>query len=145
MRRVNSAPNMHQGIKAIPHSNSGEKLDKAGSQKRTKVQSVSDLANSSVIPFIENKLLQYSQLMSTSKGVASVMCFEAEASKVAPAVEDVKEELASCLSTPLMEEGDPALELDILDADRNIIVPCKRPKRRVMTRWDVPPRIANRV
>ena len=140
MRRVNSAPSLCGGLPPIPHSTSGEKLDKANPRKRTKVQSISDLANLSAIPLIENQLVQYSQLVSTSKGVASIVCFEAE-SKDAPAIREEREDLASCLSSPLMEEGDPTLELDIVDLDRNIIVPLKRPKRRVLTRWDVPSRI----
>ncbi len=144
MRRVSSAPNLHHNTKSVHHSTSSDKLDKANShsQKRMKVQSVSDLANLMANTLIENKMVQYSQLMSTSKGVASAVCFEAEASKAAPAIE---EELASCLSSPLMEEGDPLLELDIVDANTNVVVPFKRPKRRVLTRWDVPSRIAKRV
>lgn len=142
MRRVSSAPNLHKNTKSVHHSTSSDKLDKANYHKKMKVQSVSDLANLMANTLIENKLVQYSQLMSTNKGVASAVCFEAETSKAAPAIE---EELASCLSSPLMEEGEFLLELDVVDADTNVVVPFKRPKRRVLTRWDVPSRIAKRV
>lgn len=152
MRRVSSAPNLNGGqycTKSVPHSSSGDKLDKTTSQKRTKVQSVSDLVNMSAIPPLENQLVQFSLFLSTSKGVASAVCFEAE-SATAPAVDEGNKNMASCLSSPLMEEGDPTLELDIMDADKNTLIPLfngavKRPKRKNLTRWEVPSRIAKRV
>ena len=144
MRRVSSAPNLCGSIKSVPHSNSGDKLDKASFHKRSRVQSVSDLVNASAMPLIENQMVQLSQLMSSSKGVASALCFEIE-TRNAPAIVEESEELASCLSTPLMEEGDLTPEMDIVDRNNNVIVPFKKPRRRVLTRWDVPSRIAKRV
>ncbi len=141
MRRVSSAPNLYasQHGKPLAQSTSGDKLDKGCIQKRTRVHSFQDLANVPLVP-IENQLTQYSQVMSLSKGVASALCFEADVG-AAPAIVDDTEDLASCLSTPLMEEGKFDVELDIVDAQNGVVIPARRPRRN-LTRWDVPSRIA---
>lgn len=149
MRRVSSAPSLNGGqscVKSVPNSSSGDKLDKALSHKRTKVQSVSDLTNVSAIPPLENQLVRYAQLMSTSRGIASAVCFETESRNApAPAVQEGNEDIASCLSSPLMEEEDVKPEMDLIDVNNNQVVPLKRPRRKTLTRWEVPSRIAKRV
>lgn len=156
MRRVSSAPNILTcagSSKAISFSGSSDKLDKSINHSKVRVHSVQDLA-SVTTNSLENQLVHYAQSISTNKGVASVFCFEAEIDrKEGPPVQSNNEDissLASCLATPLMEEGEPTSNesLNRIDeTDSNVVFPksFRRSHRRRIRRWEVPSRIAKRV
>ena len=156
MRRVSSAPNILAcagSIKALPFSGSSDKLDKSNNHSKVRVHSVQDLASITANSH-ENQLAHYAQSISTNKGVASVFCFEAEAErKEGPPIrmnEDDMSSLASCLATPLMEEGEPASNESLnrikkSDIDVEFPKSYRRSHRRRIRRWEVPSRIAKRV
>lgn len=151
MRRVSSAPNVCALPKSIPLSGSSDKLDKQSSVagNKVKVRSVQDL-NTLPNNTLEAHFIQYTQSIASNKGIASVLCFENQTDmNDIPSIEKQDEEissLASCLSTPLMEESSVLEdENSIPIQESSTVLPKRYAKSRRVRRWQVPSRIAKRV
>ena len=151
MRRVSSAPNICALPKSIPLSSSSDKLDKQSSTGKIKVRSMQDL-NTPLNNALETHFVQYTQSIASNKGIASVLCFGNEnAFNDVPSIEKQDDDissLASCLSTPLMEESsvlEDDVSISIQERSGDNVQPRRYAKSRRIRRWQVPSRIAKRV